>query len=237
MPRKCSRYSTGLPAEWIIPSKVAEDVTTEQFGRAKAPEDRDQIAVLPRASTSNVSDPLLLGPSTSQNRLRQQPRYLSTLPSSWTVSEPQSSVSSMGPLRSPAQPSARPSNGHTPLPQQSSPRCLTGAKAAVRPITTSLVGLPTTECSEPSAPTDESFPSRRQQRVTRRSYIPTDAPRSSLPARPRTDVSFNGGVGLIYNDISDKSFISPASSRSDSLSYGRDLPAIGPSVSPSYSVV
>lgn len=235
MPRKCNRYSTGLPAEWIIPSKAAEDVatSTEQLGHAKAPEDRDRIAELPRDSTSNASDPLLLGPSTSQNRLRQQPRYLSTLPSGWTVSEPQSSASNMGTLRNPAQPS----KGHTPLPQQSSQRCLTGAKAAVRPISTSLAGLPTMEYSEPSAPTEAFFPLRRQQKATRRSYVPTDAPRNSLPVRSKTDVSSNGGVGLIYNDRSDKSFISPATSKSDSLSYGRDLPAIGPSVSPSYSVV
>ncbi|MCJ1456542.1 hypothetical protein MMC28_006903 [Mycoblastus sanguinarius] len=242
MPKKRTRYSSSLAADWVVPSPAkAEGITTEETSARRHPIQASGKTQSNRATIFNQDSRPIERQSEAENA-KKRGRYKKTLPSGWVASESEGSQEAGSPRLLPMRDSltSQPQDfelrdkgfGMRPV-QQSMKRSTSPAHN----IHTSLSPQNDSELIPPPAPTKA-----RQMVISsqRPPAPPVFHQNSSLNRRSRSGQRSHVGLRP-FQSLRDATVSPPisvgqsSSALTNSTSYGRDQPAIAPSISPSYS--
>ena len=235
MRRKQSRYSSSLATDWVIPSPVHEASAPQTPVERESLQDwEDQV---PSGPVQLRSDSKAIAGQPNLSNSRVGSRYKKTFPLNWVASDAESTPIAAG------QAPKTGAMGEPLLPQPAELSAQRTSKPPTRHILTSQSPRIPSETTPPPAPTEAiemSLPIRGA----------TPKMQRQIPSVPVVVARPSSRFGRTRSRSNQRSYFQPpshsttstptsvgrsSSAVTDSSSYGRDQPAMPPSVSPSYS--
>jgi len=257
MPKKRNRYSTNMAADWAFSVPLAEETPSPKESLS----DEDEPQRCDHASNAQPASPLALTDSTKRAN-----RYKKVLPSSWIDPHSSLSIVDQSAPTQIVESQVQPNMHSDPYGYLRAENNERRAERPTRPdVEASIPTTGDSRYTPPPAPTRAHFPlqeaDRRYRAPTKVPYDTTDRPLKfpSLPEKPERKLlrdrsmerSFQfrdhqaahvpvypHDTHVHYSAISPPVSVGQQSSEATTSPFhGRDLPAKGPSVSPTYSIL